>query len=181
LTLKGRFDERTGAPTLDALLVLPRLDVAAGLTFLLDTGADRTVLTAADFGDTGISSSRLQYPVSAHSTGGSLPMYQEPGLLVFDDPDRGLYTYEALVGIIPESRAALEVPSFLGRDILNRWRITNDFIADELTVEFRSFDSISAVSRITGPFRMAIPGLEMRAAGSPSVLLLAPGESELIG
>lgn len=42
--LRGRFGDTTGAPYIEGRLILTRLNLTADISFLVDTGADYTVL-----------------------------------------------------------------------------------------------------------------------------------------
>ena len=57
--LRGRFGDTTGRPYLEGRLVIPRLSLESDISFLVDTGADRTVLLTADGQRMGIDYSDL--------------------------------------------------------------------------------------------------------------------------
>ncbi|GEM_PF-6635547 len=48
MALIGQFEHATGQPHLEGRLILPRLNIRAKISFLVDTGADRTLLMPQD-------------------------------------------------------------------------------------------------------------------------------------
>ena len=46
--LRGRFEDTTGAPYIEGRLILTRLSLSVDISFLVDTGADMTVLCPSD-------------------------------------------------------------------------------------------------------------------------------------
>lgn len=65
--------------------------------------------------------------------------YIEPALLAFEG-DNQLYGYEIELRICQPSDEILTIPSLLGRDIIDRWRVTYDkpdlrLVADVATAD----------------------------------------------
>lgn len=107
---------------------------------LFDTGADRSVLAPADANKLGIDYDLLTDGSKSFGIGGSATIYQETAFLAFGDPDDGrLFGYRINVGIL-DKKAGLRVPSLLGRDVINRWRVIYDYSNSTLDVEVVSSD-----------------------------------------
>lgn len=125
----GRFDEQ-GRPTIDGRLSIPRLRVdRRRITFLLDTGADRTSLHPRDVSRVRISIEELGGALQSRGVGGLSTYYQEPAVLSFDDQSHArIYLVEILIAAPGQANEGL--PSLLGRDVINNWNIrygpTND-------------------------------------------------------
>jgi hypothetical protein len=100
--LLGRFGNTSGRPYLEGRLVLTRLGLAADISFIVDTGADKTVVMPLDGTRLGVDYANLTRPFV--STG------------------------------------IMNIPSLLGRDILDRWQMTYHKPNASLTFEVLSAD-----------------------------------------
>ena len=134
MTILGWFEEETGRPKLYGHLWITRLGIGRTIPFLVDTGADRTTLMPNDAVLLGLDFSLLKETQDTYGVGGSAECYVERAIVIFDDQDKGWIAYQILVGIIkPESNYnAASLPSLLGRDILNYWRMNYDPIGRSL-------------------------------------------------
>ena len=90
----------------------------------------------------GIDRSRLIEAGSATGIGGTQKRYIEPATVIFADEDL-LYAYRIEIGIISPSPETMAVPSLLGRDIIDRWRVTYDKPGNTLSAHV-----VSATARI---------------------------------
>ena len=124
--LLGRFGDTSGRPYLEARIVFPGLGVAGHISFLVDTGADRTIIHPIDGARIGVDYGKLVWSASAVGVGGrTVKQAPERALVVFSQPDKALYVYELDVLIVPQDNVAtsMRIPSLLGRDILDRWEM----------------------------------------------------------
>ena len=121
----------TGLPRVKARVVLPRLGVAGPVDFLIDTGADASVLHPDDGIALGCPFDDLLLPVAFVSVGGTHTYYRETAAIEFDDSgtDIGLRLEMAIGKPHP---AVDGLDSLLGRDVLNRVRLEYDFPQDRL-------------------------------------------------
>ena len=144
--IKGRFDIRNDAPYVEAMVVL--LDTGNGqqlrglISFLIDTGADRTVIGAVDVWRLDINppdNTRLTVMTMA----GSRELLEMSGLVLFTDDDR-LFAFETTLLIDTSVDDASGLPSILGRDILNRLvlHMTHDQDIGTVTLQPTSADHI---------------------------------------
>lgn len=145
--LRGRFGDTTGRPYFDARVVLPRLEAKENVSFIFDTGADSSVLMPLDARRLGIDLSKLDEAGTATGIGGTQKRFIEPAIVIFAD-DNLLYAYRIQIGIISPSPETMTVPSLLGRDIIDRWRVTYDKPGNTLSAHV-----VSATARI--PVRAA--------------------------
>ncbi len=140
--LIGRFGDTSGRPYLEGRVVLPRLNVRADFSFVVDTGADETFLMPGD----GLTM-KLPYGSLAafndDSIGASGPIRStnEPAWVAFSDGDK-LYGYSLNLAILEFRRDMLMVPTLLGRDILHRWAMNYRHSAARLEFEVESADVI---------------------------------------
>jgi translation initiation factor 2B subunit (eIF-2B alpha/beta/delta family) len=87
--LIGRFGDTTGRPYLEGRLVFPRLNLQHNVSFLVDTGADRTVIMPADAVTLGIDYSALTGNEAVGGIGGTLNMFLSRQQSFFPIPLRG--------------------------------------------------------------------------------------------
>ena len=130
----GRFGNTSGAPYLEALVILPRLKIKSGISFMVDTGADMTVLMPADAVKMGINYGRLQPGEPLTGIGGDCKSFSEKAVLVLSDQDRRIVFAFDIDMQIADKRAAITNPSLLGRNVLNRLRLRYD--ASKLEIRF---------------------------------------------
>ena len=144
--LRGRFGNTSGRPYLEGRLVLPDLRMVTDISFCVDTGADRTVLLPGDGTRMGIDFTKLTRETESVGVGGLSRNYIESAVLAFSDPGRFLYVYMIDVEISPPSPEIMDIPSLLGRDILNRWRMIYNPTRNRLSFEVLSADVILPIT-----------------------------------
>jgi len=123
MALRGRFGDTSGRPYLEGLLYLPRLNIKSNVSFLVDTGADRSILHPLDGQRVGLDYSSLQGHIEATGTNGVAGYFEEQALLIFTESGRNLHAYRIDVLISPPGSEIMDLPSLLGRDILKNWRM----------------------------------------------------------
>ena len=69
--ITGRFEEATGRPFLEGRLILPRLNVQGEVSFLMDTGADSSVLMPGDAGRLSVPFDQLRGSRECEGVGGA--------------------------------------------------------------------------------------------------------------
>jgi len=124
VTLKGRFGNTSGRPYIEGRLHLPRLGITSDVSFCVDTGADTTVLLPSDGERMGVDYRNLETEVESVGVGGISLDFQEKAAVIFAEPNRALYVYLIDLLISSPTPDIMALPSLLGRDILNRWRMT---------------------------------------------------------
>lgn len=121
----GEFDAR-GRPYVKGELSLPRLGVSHDIDFLLDTGADVTCLHPGDAQMLHIPFNRLRGKKFFDGVGGKSPPYfQERATLSFSD-GASTRLYEINLNIAVQSESNKDLPSLLGRDVINHWYMHYD-------------------------------------------------------
>ena len=130
--IRGYFDEQ-GRPRLRCNIEIPRLGISNRITFLVDTGAYKTTILPRDGQRLRLPYDRLRGNISIHGVGGSSRHFWERVILNFND-DGATITRLIEVGIMPYSDVpqTFGLPSLLGRDVLNNWRILYDQPANRL-------------------------------------------------
>jgi len=124
--LLGRFGNTSGRPYLEGRLILSRLGLAADISFIVDTGADKTVLMPLDGTRLGIDYAKLTTRFLSTGIGGVSADYLEPAILAFSETHTAIHLYQIEVIVSSPSPDIMDIPSLLGRDILDRWRMTYD-------------------------------------------------------
>lgn len=79
--LEGRFGNTSGAPYLEARISFPRLNLRGLVSFLVDTGADGTVLMPTDSRKLGIDFASLRDPTTPEGLGGPAHAFKELAVL----------------------------------------------------------------------------------------------------
>lgn len=139
--ITGRFGNTTGRPYVGGRLLLPRISASANLSFLVDTGADRSTLMPADAIKMGVDHKNLVEPTVVGGMGGDAVCFQESAVLVFDEPNRNLIRYYLIKIMIPEPNPDLmRMPPIVGRDILDKWRMNYDPSRNSLSFTVRLAD-----------------------------------------
>ena len=137
----GRFDQR-GRPFIRGRLIIPRLQVDSPVDFMVDTGADVTCLHPGDLRPLGIETRFVPdgSAIEASGIGGSGRYFEEIAVLQFEDETET--RYYAINLYIAEPNQHMEgLPSVLGRDVINRWRIIYDPEIGQLECAVRSADA----------------------------------------
>lgn len=140
MTLKGRFGNTSGRPYIEGRLHLPRLAISGDVSFCVDTGADATVLLPADGMRLGVDYEGLGPEIESVGVGGISLDYREEAVVIFSDPAKALYAYTIELVISSPSPDVMALPSLLGRDILNRWRMMYDPMRKGLSLQVREAD-----------------------------------------
>jgi len=117
---------------------------AVELDFLIDTGAEVTVLSPVDaanlFGDQAHRLLSRLYPTAQIAGIGHGEAVEVPLTLVFRDPDEGpLYIRQPTLVMQPQTAAIGPLPSLLGRDVINRFALLLNPATE--TVEFTELDA----------------------------------------
>jgi hypothetical protein len=72
----------------------------------------------------GVDYGKLGDEIDLVTVGGATPTFLEPAEISFTDLDaRTAFSYRVMLAIAPPSSDTAAVPSLLGRDVINRWRI----------------------------------------------------------
>ena len=120
---------------------MPRLKAAGNVSFIFDTGADTTVLMPAESATLGVDYGELKNPFVSHGIGGPAPNYIERAHIMFVSNDMTqIYGFNVQLLIHHPSPDAMRVPSLLGRDVIDRLRVTYDKSTNELLATVVSCD-----------------------------------------
>lgn len=124
----GRFGNTTGRPYVEALINLPRLGITGGVSFLVDTGGDQTVLAPTDAIRMGIQYSKFAPSASRVLRGvGRCRGFKERAYAIFLDDSRSRLVGYEIELLIAETKLGLRCPSLLGRDVLRYFRFRYNF------------------------------------------------------
>ena len=144
--LRGRFGATSGQPYIEGLLLIPRLQISADISLIVDTGADNCVLTPLDGQRIGVNYAALNTPIESVGFGGISTDFVEPAWLVFSEPKRCLYAYKIGLLIATPTPDIQTLPSVLGRDVLDNWRMTYDKPKGRITFKVLSADMTIPIS-----------------------------------
>jgi len=122
--IRGFF---TGAPGRRRPWVSARVTFATGessenLNFLIDTGADSTLISPADVAELGLDTRSLPRTASI-GVGGRVAMAVAEATLVFDSVTINVPVRMLLPADLRQQSTARAIPSVLGRDVLSRFAL----------------------------------------------------------
>lgn len=136
--LKGRF-ERLTAPYIEGQILIPRMELRGKIAFLIDTGADGTVVMPRDSMMLGIDFGSLSQSTTSIGIGGMAQGFDEQAILSFND-GRYIFAYLLQIQIPTPTEFNQRFPSLLGRDILNQGRFVMDAHRDQVCFTPRTWD-----------------------------------------
>ena len=139
--LYGRFGNTSGRPFLEGRLILPRLEIAGHVSFLVDTGADESFLHPADGLLLGVPYANLQDEHESVAIGGSVRTCIEPAVIAFSEAGVAVHAYHVRIGIPEPTQDTMGLPSLLGRDVLDHWRMVYEPSNRLLAFEVLSADA----------------------------------------
>ncbi len=121
--LVGSFDER-GRSRIRATVRIPGLRFRRDIAFLIDTGSSTTALNVDDL--SGLDLTPLGRGVAVgRGYGGPLVGHEVLGLVHFVEGDTGTHGYQVSM-LLFDDATSVGLPSVLGRDVLDRGRLTCD-------------------------------------------------------
>ncbi len=138
--LRGRFGNTSGRPFIEGRLLLPRIGIRSDISFLVDTGADRSILLPDDGDRMGIDYTKLRGDQESVGIGGLSHNFVEGAIVIFSEANRFLHVYMIDLAITPSDPDMRDMPSPLGRDILDQWRMTYDATKPYLAFRVLSAD-----------------------------------------
>lgn len=137
--IRGRFGDTTTSPYVEASVHLPRLNIRGYVSFLVDTGASGSVLMPPDTKKLGVRIGRLIHPMTSHGIGGFSDGFNEDAVLAFSD-GKYVYGFDVELEIAKPTKDNKDLPSLLGRDVLNRCRVVADYEKRTLTFSPHAWD-----------------------------------------
>ncbi len=123
----------------DCFLTLPAFKVSGIVPFLIDTGADCSLLMPADARRLNIDFQKLIYTRESHGVGGVCKEHRAPASLIVSD-QKLAYGYRFALSIAEPTEDLEECPSILGMDILRYWKLTCDYSEKQLFIEVKLCD-----------------------------------------
>ena len=128
----GRFGDTTGRPYVEAIVWFVRLKIRMNVSFLVDTGADISIINPIDGVQAKLPYNKLTNVDDVSGIGGARKIFLEPAVIVFADHPATLHRYKLDIGILElddsngEQYAGDDIRSLLGRDIIDNWRMNYD-------------------------------------------------------
>ena len=117
--LDGRFGDTSGRPYVEGRVHFPRFDLEGDVSFLVDTGADASLLNPGDVVRIGVNIDLLEGSAESVGLGGAIQCFVEPVWVIFTTIDGTIHIYSSTMEIAPVQPDTLDLPSLLGRDILD--------------------------------------------------------------
>lgn len=124
------------APYVYGEIYLPQLRLRGDIEFLLDTGADATSLMPNDMALMGVDISRIRERYqSVRGVGGQARYKTTKAVLRFQDHDAFGHFQEFEIDIhLMAGREGQQLPSLLGRDVLNECECTLDGVRERVAI-----------------------------------------------
>lgn len=146
MTILGRFGNTSGRPYVEGRLDLLRPGIHGMVSFLVDTGADRSVLMPGDGVWIGVDFATLSAPVIVGGVGGSTRMCPEAGVIsLLDEDDNRIHAFAVNMLMVPPKHDLMHTASLLGRDVLDRCRVEYEKPAGRLAFTVRGCDDSVAI------------------------------------
>ena len=124
--ISGAFG-RSGRLYVDCQVAIPRFRIFTGISFLVDTGSDETIIHPRDLRLAGVMVPFPENMPRVPGIGGSSALLKAGGTLLFTDADRVTeYRYRMAINIARPSDHNRNFPSLLGRDVLDCWYLESD-------------------------------------------------------
>jgi hypothetical protein len=130
------------APYVQAALLMPRLQVQGLVNFLIDSGADNTTLSLLDVERMNLDCRKLNHNslVPVRGIAGEQHFYLEQAVVMFRNENSETYAFSIDIhipkrgdkGRINQQR---NLPSLLGRDVVNQCKLTMDFHSGVIALE----------------------------------------------
>ncbi len=134
--LLGGFDAINGSPFVYGRVALPGVTAVTEIQFLVDTGSTSTMLLPRDSMRMGIDFDALPgHTQGSVGIGGNAEFKRLPALILFREPELSVYVYEIALAVARPHPSIRDLPSLLGRDILNRWEMRYSAPTGSLTFE----------------------------------------------
>ena len=137
----GRFGDTSGSPYIEATVSIPSLDCRGNVSFLFDTGADATTLMPLDGMRLQIDYALLNFALTMSGVGGEANYSVVEATISFPSGDT-LYSYEIDLIICERDDELIRLPSLLGRDVIDRWRVIYDKPNSILVAEDENYGSV---------------------------------------
>ena len=138
--LEGRFGDTSGRPYIEGRVYFPRFDLEGDVSFLVDTGADASLLNPVDVVRIGVDVDLLEGSAESVGLGGAIQCFVEPAWVIFTATEGTIYVYHSDIEIAPIHMDMLDLLSLVGPDILDQWRMVYDPGIGVLEFEVRSAD-----------------------------------------
>lgn len=138
--LVGLFERATGRPFIQGEIALARPSARGEVLFLVDTGSDRTLMHPRDAARLGLRGTLEGDSLAIGGTGGRATYVRIAALVSFVGETGPTYSYEIDLPVAVRSPAPAGLPSLLGRDILDRWRMTYSPLEERLEFDVLSAD-----------------------------------------
>ena len=138
--LDGRFGDTSGRPYVEGRVYFPRFDLEGDVSFLVDTGADASLLNPGDVVRIGVNIDLLEGSAESVGLGGAIQCFVEAVWVIFTTIDGTIHIYSSSMEIAPVQPDTLDLPSLLGQDILDHWKMVYDPEMGVLEFDVRSAD-----------------------------------------
>jgi len=130
------------APYVQAAVFMQRLQVQGLVNFLIDSGADNTTLSLLDVERMNLDCRKINRKslIPVEGIAGAQTFYSEQAIIMFRDDNSNTYAFSIDIhipkrgdkGKINQQR---NLPSLLGRDIVNQCKLTMDFHSGIIELE----------------------------------------------
>lgn len=135
----GRFESFSKRPVVDCFVSIPSLNVHDSVTFLMDTGADCSLLMPGDGIRLGIDYRSLDFRHTAFGIGGESKEHPAAAIIMVSNGTT-VYAHRRGIGIAEKRAETMGVPSILGMDVMREWEILVSYPEDKIQIVVKSCD-----------------------------------------
>jgi predicted aspartyl protease len=108
MAISGRYGDTSHARYLDGHIIIPGLGIRGSVSFLIDTGADASVLAETDARRIGVDYRKLTRVAESYGIGGVSRNYSEAAAIVLQDASN-LHLFDIEVTIMRPNRSSLSL------------------------------------------------------------------------
>jgi hypothetical protein len=144
--IRGSFEGPPGRrrPFITVHLTIPSQNISGDVNFLVDTGADSTVLAPTDSLFLGIDTTSLEQGVPSRGIGGTTPTVNTHAILTLNNRSFNIPLHILAPRTRRQQQALRTIPSLLGRDILLNFAL---FVEERtnrvLLLEYQEADALN--------------------------------------
>ena len=137
--IRGRFGDTSGRPFIDGRLIVRKLGIYDYVSFCIDTGSDETVLLPVDSLRMALDFGKLKDRSDSCSLSGICSLYTVPATVQFISSEC-IYSYTIDLKVAPVSPAVMQLPSIIGRNIIDNWSMNYCRSKNRLNIKILSAD-----------------------------------------
>jgi hypothetical protein len=137
--IKARFESFSKRPVVNCFLSIPSMHVHDTVAFMMDTGADSSLLMPGDGIRLGIDYRNLVFEHVAVGIGGECKEHPTGAIIMVSDGTT-VYAHRRGIGIAEKRAETMGFPSILGMDVMRGWEILLNYPENSVQIIVKQCD-----------------------------------------